>query len=167
MSNVSHDSETPAHDQQVLTACAFIHHDFGGVTKVFLPRRALSKKFFPGVWEMPGGHIDFGETMVKGLKREIKEELGMDIPVGDPFFVFTYLNDVKGSHSIEVIYFAEFINPIKEIKINPEDHAEFGWFSLAQIDKIMSEGRQPEDDMEGKAIKKGFALLDGQGLNFG
>lgn len=165
-SKVSHDSETPAHGQQVFTASAFIHHDFKGVTKVFLPRRALTKKFFPGVWEMPGGHIDFGEGMKVGLTREVKEELGMGITVGDPFFEFTYSNHVKGSHSIEVIYFAKFIDPIDRIKIDPDDHAEFGWFAQDEVDKVMSEGRQPGDDMEGKAIKKGFELLAGSKLNF-
>lgn len=37
MDTISHDSETPAHGQQVITACAFIHRDFGEVTKVFRP----------------------------------------------------------------------------------------------------------------------------------
>lgn len=166
-SKVSHDSETPAHGQQVLTASAFIHHDFAGVPKVFLPRRALSKKFFPGVYEMPGGHIDFGEEMADGLAREIQEELAMTITVGDPFFEFTYLNDVKGSHSLEVVYFAKFVEPISQITIQPEDHADFGWFTAGEIDAAMAVGRQPGDDMEARAVKKGFALLSGQKLNFG
>ena len=164
---VSNDSETPAHGQQVFTASAFIHRDFDSITKVFLPRRALTKKFFPGVYEMPGGHIDFGEEMVKGLAREVKEELGMAITVGDPFFEFTYANPIKGSHSIEIVYFAKFVEPINKITIQPEDHSEFGWFTLNEIDKIMSETRKPGDDMEAQAIKKGFALLGGASLNFG
>jgi ADP-ribose pyrophosphatase YjhB (NUDIX family) len=75
MNTISHDSETLAVGQQVITACAFIHQQFDGVEKVFLPRRALTKKFLPGVFELPGGHIDFGEDIVVGLKREIMESL--------------------------------------------------------------------------------------------
>lgn len=166
-SKVSHDSETPAHGQQVFTASAFIWHDFDGVIKVFLPRRAHTKKFFPGVYEMPGGHVDYGEDMAEGLKREVKEELGIAICVGDPFFEFTYLNDVKGSHSIEVVYFAKVLEPLEQITIDPDDHAEFGWFAENEIDKVMKENRQPGDEPEGNAIKKGFALLTGGKLNFG
>src|SRR5579871_290535 len=99
MAKVSHDSETPAHDQQVITATAFIHQVFDGIEKVLLPQRAHTKKFFPGVYELPGGHMDFGEDTVEGLKREVREELGVEISVGDPFHVFMYMNDVKGSHS--------------------------------------------------------------------
>jgi hypothetical protein len=71
------DSETPAQRQQVISACAFIHHKVDGVEKVFLPKRAATKRFLPGVFELPGGHIDYGEDMVTDLKREITEEFNM------------------------------------------------------------------------------------------
>jgi 8-oxo-dGTP diphosphatase len=122
---ISHDSETPAQGQQVITACALIHHSFDGVEKIFFPKRADTKKFLPGVYELPGGHIDYGEDIVEGLKREIMEEFGMTVSVGDPFAAFTYRNDVKGSHSVEVISFAEFTDPLDHIVIHQEDHSRF------------------------------------------
>src|SRR3546814_11693547 len=76
--SISHDSEVPAHGQQVITACAFTNNNFDGIEKVFLPKRADTKKFLPGVYEIPGGHIDYGEDVAAGLKREIQEELKMD-----------------------------------------------------------------------------------------
>lgn len=109
----------------------------------------------PSVFELPGGHIDWGEDIVDGLKREIMEELGMRIKVGDPFAAFTYLNEVKGSHSVEVVYFATFEDPIENIKINPEDHSEFTWVSQDEIKNIGSSG-----DAELKNVKKGLAILN-------
>jgi 8-oxo-dGTP diphosphatase len=155
---ISHDSETPAHGQQVITACAFIFHDFDGVKKVFLPRRAKTKKFLPDVYELPGGHIDFGEDVEKGLAREIKEEFEMEIEVGEPFAVFTYMNEIKGTHSIEVVYLAQFTDDIENIKINPEDHSMFDWIAEDEIHKVVSQNKV-EDDPEIKAIKKGFKML--------
>lgn len=162
---ISHDSETLAQGQQVITACAFIHHTFDGVEKVFMPKRAETKKFMPGIYELPGGHIDFGEDPVDGLKREVMEELHMRVRIGDPFFVFTYTNDVKGSHSIEVIYFAEFEDPIENIQIHPSDHSEFKWFSEDEIEQAVSPGK-PISDPEIIAMKKGFAMLRGEKLSF-
>jgi 8-oxo-dGTP diphosphatase len=156
----SHDSETPAHGKQVITASAFIHHTNNGTEKLFLPKRADTKKFLPGVYELPGGHIDFGEDLVEGLKREIFEEFHMNISVGDAFYAFNYENKIKGSHSIEVIFFAEFIEPLEAIIINPEDHSGFVWASEAEVNTILEE-KVKSDDREYKAILKGFELLNG------
>lgn len=35
-------------------------------------------------WEPPGGTFEYGETLVGGLRREIREELGIDCRVGPP-----------------------------------------------------------------------------------
>jgi len=174
MNKISHDSETPAQGQQVITACAFIHHDFGSVTKVFLPKRADTKKFLPGLYELPGGHIDFGEDIVDGLRREITEELGMTAQIGDPFAVFTYENMVKGSHSVEVIYFARFVEPIEQITIQPEDHSRYDWFTKDEIIRHQAEvipvdqsiQQEADDDAEYKAMLRGFDLLNSGSLNF-
>ncbi|KKQ42124.1 MAG: hypothetical protein US60_C0023G0014 [Microgenomates group bacterium GW2011_GWC1_37_8] len=165
MTKTSHDSETPAKGLQVITACAFIHQKFDGVEKVFLPKRAETKKFLPGVYELPGGHIDFGEDIIEGLKREIYEEFQVKIKVGDPFNTFTYENKIKGSHSIEVDFFATFEDPIESIKLNPEDHSEYAWFSEEELEKVIS-NIGGENNPEVIAIKKGFSLLSGKSPNF-
>jgi 8-oxo-dGTP diphosphatase len=161
MGIISHDSETPARGQQVITACALIHHTFDGVIRVFLPKRADTKKFLPGVFELPGGHIEWGEDIVEGLKREIMEEHGMHVRVGDPFAAFTYANEVKGSHSVEVVYFAVFEDPLGQIQLNPEDHSEFKWVAQDEIDGI-----GPISDAELQNVRKGLALLNGQRPSF-
>lgn len=71
MTSISHDSEVLAYGQQVITAVAFIHQVIDGEQKVFLPKRAATKKFLPNVYELPGGHIDFGEDVVVGLQLSL------------------------------------------------------------------------------------------------
>ena len=124
-----------------------------------------TKKFLPNIFELPGGHVDFGEQMVDGLIREVKEEFAMSITVGEPFAVFTYMNEIKGSHSIEVIYFAQFSDPLEKIHFNHEDHSEYIWVAEHEFDKAM-DGNKNDDDPEIKAIKRGFELLSGAQLSF-
>ncbi|HSX06597.1 MAG TPA: NUDIX hydrolase [Candidatus Saccharimonadia bacterium] len=162
MQKTSHDSETPATGQQVITGCAFIHREIDGITKVFLPKRADTKKFLPGKYELPGGHIDYGEAIEVGLKREIKEELGVEIALGDPFAVFTYINEIKGSHSIEVVYFAQIVGDPNAIIIDPDDHSSCGWFAEGEAVSL----NQDDADEEVAALKKGFALLRGEAHRF-
>jgi len=162
MHKVSHDSETPAQGQQVITACAFIHRKVDGAQKVFLPKRADTKKFLPGKYEIPGGHIDYGEDIRAGLIREVQEELGATVKLGDPFAVFTYTNQIKGSHSIEVVYFAELVDGSDTITISPDDHSSCGWFTEDEAVRLNGDA----EDQEVAVIRKGFALLRGESVQF-
>lgn len=165
MAKTVFDSETLAKGEQKIVACALIHHNFDGVEKVFLPKRADTKKFMPGVYEMPGGHVDYGEDVVAGLKREVFEEFEKNIVVGDPFAAFTYENPIKQCHSIEVVYFAQFEDGPDGIVAHPEDHSGYEWMSEADMHKIVASGKS-KDDEEYITIKKAFNLLNGNSLEF-
>jgi 8-oxo-dGTP diphosphatase len=162
MSKASHNGETPAATQRVITACALMH-EFDGVKKIFLARRAMTKKFLPGRYELPGGHIGFGEHIVTGLSRAILEELGVRIIVGDPFAAFSYINQARGAHSVKIVYFATLLSPPEHITLHPEDHSDYRWFSRDQLHLVA----YPQGDPELVAIAQAFALLDGHALNFG
>ncbi|MDP3804189.1 MAG: (deoxy)nucleoside triphosphate pyrophosphohydrolase [Candidatus Omnitrophota bacterium] len=56
--------------------------------KFLVARRKLNDSF-GGFWEFPGGSVEEGETREEALKREIKEELGLDIKVGKKVFEFS------------------------------------------------------------------------------
>jgi 8-oxo-dGTP diphosphatase len=158
--------EALADGQQVITACAFIHHKFDGVDKLFLPKRATTKRFLPGVFEIPGGHVEFGEDTVAALKREIREEFGMSINVGDVIGCFTYKNEVKRSHSIEVVYFATFADPIERIVLNPADHSEYTWVSQPELANVCA-SQADTNNAEWVVARRGFELLAGARPAFG
>ena len=49
--------------------------------RVLLARR-ISGRDLAGAWEFPGGKIERNETPEQALKRELKEELGIDVQLG-------------------------------------------------------------------------------------
>lgn len=136
---------------QAITACAFIYNS---EKRLFLPKRAATKKFLPNKFELPGGHIEFGETIEEGLSREIQEEFNMKIILGRPFHAFSYLSNGDSVHNIEVDYFATLKNPHQEITLNPEDHSEYRWVTEEEVKTLMDPA-----DQELLAILTGFQQL--------
>ncbi len=98
--------------------------------KYLLVRR--NPKKYPEVgskWDLPGGRINAGTTLLENLKREIKEEVGLDY-TGEPKLVAA--QDILKSVDRHVVRLT-FLGEIEgEPKID-EDHLEAGWFSKKEI----------------------------------
>jgi A/G-specific adenine glycosylase len=59
---------------------------WGADGRLLIARRPLNG-LLGGLWEFPGGKQEDGESLPQTLRREIKEELAMDIDVGEPLVV--------------------------------------------------------------------------------
>ncbi|MBN2688089.1 MAG: NUDIX hydrolase, partial [Deltaproteobacteria bacterium] len=54
--------------------------------KVLLVRRGIPPS--EGLWAIPGGHVELGETLQETAEREILEETGIVISAGEPIHTF-------------------------------------------------------------------------------
>lgn len=140
---------------QKIVACAAIHHNFDGIQKLLLTKRSLNSDFLPGHYEIPGGHIEPGEDIVDGLKREIREELGIEIEVQDPFAAFTYVH--KDSHAVEVVYLATTTTP-KDITIQQDEIESYIWTTESDIDTVVLPNKSP-NDQELPILRRVFTLI--------
>lgn len=137
-------------NKQLITAVAFLHKD----GKLFTAKRASTKNFLPNKFELPGGHIEIGETLQEGLMREFQEEFGVQVIVGEVFHAFVYENDVKQSQSVEIIFFATLLDINQKIILDPEQHSEYAWIEEEKLPQYFD-----SEDEEYSAIVKGFAKL--------
>ena len=87
---------------------------------------------FAGEWDLPGGHIQVGEDFEVGMKREVKEETGLD--VGECTFV----------DKIDNLDFYWCECPDKPIKLSHE-HTQFRFFPKKDLD--------PQGKFEKMALK--------------
>jgi 8-oxo-dGTP diphosphatase len=60
---------------------------------------------FQGEWVMPGGKIDLGEPIVAALKREVWEEVGLEVEVGDLIDVFEHVTPGEDNYHFIIIYY--------------------------------------------------------------
>ena len=91
-----------------------------------------------GMWAVPGGKIQPGETMQQALVREIKEETGLDIEVGDIVFVFDVIKRNEKNeitfHYVIIDFRCDLISG--ELKAG-DDAQEARWISRKELNQLI------------------------------
>ena len=88
-------------------------------------------KFMAGWWEFPGGKLEFGESPEEGLAREVREELGIEVEVGDPFHV---VNVVRADDRAVLVLFYWCRWRSGEIQLL--DAGDVAWVTIEDVDSV-------------------------------
>ena len=80
------------------------------------------------MWELPGGKVEKGEFFTDALIREIKEEVNLDVNVGD--FAEAIQNDYPHKRTVQIMMYLDVIGG--NVKISKE-HTDWMWASLEKI----------------------------------
>ncbi len=104
---------------------------------LFLAKRGSAARNEQGKWEFPGGGVNFDETLIEAIKREIFEEYGMEIEIYDLLGVFDHILPTEKEHWVSVTYLASHLKG--EAKIyEPEKCEAIGWFSTEDLPTPLS-----------------------------
>ena len=97
-------------------------------------KRNMKNRFEPGKWGFIGEAIDFGEDVIHGLKRGIKEETNLDLKSCNLFNVYSFQFDSpdKLRHAIIIAYICECDGTV-EINHESED---YDWYSIDECKKL-------------------------------
>lgn len=75
---------------------------------------------YKGLWDLPGGGIEFGESPEMTLKREVEEETALEVSQIKLLTVLTYQNTYSKNgkeyhfHHVGIIYQAHHLKPLQE-----------------------------------------------------
>ncbi len=101
--------------------------------KYLLVRRSSEK--YPEVgaqWDIVGGRINPGTPLIDNLKREIKEEVNLDLVEAPKLIAAQDILRVPGRHVVRLTYLGKIDG---QPKLN-DDHVECQWFALEEIKKL-------------------------------
>ena len=90
-----------------------------------------------GKWKLPGGGLEFGERPEEAVVREVLEETGLEVVVGDLLGVDTRLLRWPGhaQHSVRIVYGATVVGG--ELRSEAEGTTDLaGWIEWGALDAI-------------------------------
>lgn len=102
--------------------------------RVLLAQRGPKARHEQYKWEGPGGAAEDGEGYEDAARREIREELGVDVKLGEVFFEYDHLVDVNG-HVWAAKIFKGKIYDTPAVQ-EPEKCIGFGWFSQEEVARL-------------------------------
>ncbi len=127
-----------------LAVGAVIMNDEG---RAFVHRRGPDRQLFPNCWDLPGGHVEEGETPLEALEREVLEETGWRVrrvvaELGEMSWVG---NDGVGR--LELDYLVEVEGDLTTPRLEWPNHVEFTWVGLDDLDLLVEEHTPADADI--------------------
>lgn len=100
---------------------------------VLLCHRSPGRRWYPDVWDFPGGHVQPGEQPQDALRRELAEELGIELDVLGCEPVLRRI-DPQARLDLTVWVSCRWRGTVTNLQ--PEEHDAIGWFGKEQLDGL-------------------------------
>lgn len=114
---------------------AMLFNDKG---ELFLARRSQETTNERGHWESPGGGVEFGETLEAAVRREIREEYGVEIEILHRFPATDHIIPDEHQHWVASTFLARLRDGQEPVILEPHKCDEIGWFPLDRLPEPLS-----------------------------
>ena len=99
--------------------------------RLLLCLRSSTRADHPSVWDLPGGHVDDGETPLEAISRELHEELDIEI---DPDATQRLETCIRPTVVFDVFVIDQWNGVVRNAA--PDEHEDLRWVDLAELDRL-------------------------------
>lgn len=88
-----------------------------------------------GKWSIPGGTVEFGETIENAIVRELREELNVEAEIISLLGVTNHIINVENKHWVSPAFLVKIKSGIPE-NMEPDSHESMDWFPMEDLPEI-------------------------------
>ena len=136
--------------------------------RVFLARRGPQARNERGLWEFPGGSVEFGERLADALKREMLEEYGVEIAVDELLDVVDHILPDEGQHWVSPSFICSTVSGEPALREPVQRPVERGVFDHELLARRLPDprghcvavARAPTQRLEDDEVERALEQLD-------
>lgn len=119
--------------------------------KILITQRSFERPHAPGEWEILTGRVNQGETFEEAVQREVKEEVGLEINVLQPFNTFHFYRGPEKVEHLGVSFLCKYKSG--EIILDKNEQIDYKWATQNEALNLI------KDPSIRRSVVKGFALI--------
>jgi 8-oxo-dGTP diphosphatase len=104
--------------------------------RVLLGHRTAERRWYPSVWDLPGGHVEPGESETGALLRELTEEVGVRVlrPVTEPIARLRPPTTHEPDFELAIWLVTDWTGEVTNCA--PAEHDELRWCSADELSAL-------------------------------
>ena len=116
-----------------IVAVAFVIEREGSVLVL---RRSPMKDHAPGQWETGSGRVELGETPEDAVRREVREETGLQVEIVAPVDTFHFYRGAEREETIGITFWCRYV--AGEL-VTSEEHDRSEWLGFDEAIPVLRE----------------------------
>lgn len=117
------------------------------------------------VYNLPGGNLELGEHLSDALAREMQEELGIEVTVGEMILVGEVYFEDRKKHTLHLLFEGKITAGIPTLNPKETSAISIKWLAINDLEKVNlypNLSKQIQDYLTGKLSNKYIGKIDQQ-----
>ena len=106
-------------------------------SKILVTRRAFEREHAGGEWEILSGRVNQNETLEDAVKREVKEEIALEVEVIQPINTWHFYRGPEKVEHQGITFLCKYLSG--EVVLEKDEQIDYKWATVEEAEKLITD----------------------------